>query len=50
MLHRQLRDYNRRERLARRSPTPEEVADWVGQARLLPVLLTYAPMHTAAAG
>ncbi len=41
VLHRQLRDYNRSERLARRSPTPEEVADWVGQARRLPVLLTY---------
>ena len=42
-LHRQLREYNQRERLARRSPTPEEVADWVEQARRLPVLVTYAP-------
>jgi hypothetical protein len=40
-LHRQLRDYNQEERLARRSPTPEEVADWVGQARALPRLVTY---------
>lgn len=52
VLHRQLREYNRSERLARRSPTPEEVADWVGQARRLPVLLTYAEEAsvTAAAG
>src|SRR5918993_1185960 len=46
-LHEQLRHYNRRERLARRSPTPEEVSDWVGQARRLPTLLTYQPRPAA---
>lgn len=40
-LHEKLREYNRRERLARRSPTPEEVSDWVAQARRLPKLVTY---------
>lgn len=40
-LHEQLRRYNQEERLARRSPTPEEVADWVAQARRLPQLVTY---------
>ena len=35
-LHAELRRYNREEGLARRSPTPEEVADWVAQARALP--------------
>ena len=39
-LHDRLRGHNRRERLARRSPTPEEVAAWVTQARLLPVVVT----------
>lgn len=38
-LHRQLKELNNRERFARRSPTPEEVADWVAQARALPRLL-----------
>ena len=38
-LHERLRRHNLRERLARRSPTPEEVADWVSQARQLPLLL-----------
>jgi len=42
-LHERLRRYNQDERLARRSPTPEEVADWVAQARRLPRLVTYAP-------
>ncbi len=49
VLHRQLREYNQRERLARRSPTPEEVADWVQQARRLPVLVTYAEVADRAA-
>ena len=40
-LHQRLREYNRRVRLARRSPTPEEVADWVAQARRLEPLVTY---------
>jgi predicted flap endonuclease-1-like 5' DNA nuclease len=39
-LHARLRAYNLEERLARRSPTPEEVAEWVATARLLPVLVT----------
>ena len=43
VLHERLRGHNRRERLARRSPTPEEVSDWVGQARDLPRLVTYCP-------
>lgn len=34
-LHFLLKELNGRERLARRSPTPEEVADWVVQARAL---------------
>jgi predicted flap endonuclease-1-like 5' DNA nuclease len=38
-LHEQLRDHNHAERLARRSPTPEEVAAWVAQARTLPSLV-----------
>ena len=46
-LHERLRGYNRRERLARRSPTPGEVNDWVGQARRLPTLLTYGPRPAA---
>ena len=39
-LRARLHEFNRAERLARRSPTPEEVADWVRQARELePVLV-----------
>lgn len=38
-LHARLRSYNTEERIARRSPTPEEVHDWVSQARALPPLL-----------
>jgi hypothetical protein len=34
-LHRRLVEFNAREQLARRAPTPEEVADWVHQARTL---------------
>ena len=40
-LHDRVRTYNQAERIARRSPTPEEVADWIGQARALPRLVTY---------
>ena len=40
-LHARLRAYNREERLTRRSPTPGEVEDWVGQARALPPLVGY---------
>jgi predicted flap endonuclease-1-like 5' DNA nuclease len=39
-LHEQLQRHNRAERRARRSPTPEEVAGWVAQARSLPALVT----------
>jgi chlorosome envelope protein I len=35
-LHARVREYNRQERISRRSPTPEEVAHWVAQARSLP--------------
>lgn len=38
-LHRQLFELNRMERFARRAPTPEEVADWVAQARRLPRMI-----------
>ena len=40
-LHHRLRGYNREERLTRRAPTPEEVSDWVAQARSLPKLVSY---------
>jgi predicted flap endonuclease-1-like 5' DNA nuclease len=40
-LHAQARQHSRAERLARRSPTPEEVTSWVEQARSLPKLVTY---------
>ena len=39
-LHGRLRQYNQEERIARRSPTPEEVIDWITQARGLPPLVT----------
>ena len=42
-LHDRLRAHNQSERLARRSPTPEEVTDWIEQARSLPVLVTGYP-------
>jgi hypothetical protein len=40
-LHARLRAYNLEERLARRSPTLDEVRDWVAQAMGLPVLVGY---------
>ncbi len=40
-LHERLRRYNQEERIARRSPTPEEVAEWVEQARQLAPLISY---------
>ena len=40
-LHAELRDLNQAERIARRSPTAEEVADWVAQARALRPLVGY---------
>lgn len=48
-LHGRLREYNQAERLARRSPTPEEVEDWVGQARALPPVLAAAERGDGAA-
>lgn len=39
-LHERLRRHNQAERIARRSPTPEEVQDWVAQARALPVIVS----------
>jgi predicted flap endonuclease-1-like 5' DNA nuclease len=38
-LHRRLHELNTVERLARRAPTPEEVQDWITQARSLPRLV-----------
>jgi predicted flap endonuclease-1-like 5' DNA nuclease len=38
-LHARLAEINARERFARRAPTADEVADWVRQARALPLLL-----------
>jgi predicted flap endonuclease-1-like 5' DNA nuclease len=38
-LRRRLYELNAAQRLARRAPTPEEVEDWVGQARTLPQLV-----------
>jgi hypothetical protein len=35
-LHRRLVEFNTRERLTRRTPKLEEVADWVHRARALP--------------
>ena len=49
-LHGRLRQYNRQHRLARRSPTPEEVEDWVRQARQLPKLLTWRSEPALAVG
>lgn len=40
-LHERVRAYNTAERLARRSPAPKEVEDWVRQAKALPVIVTY---------
>lgn len=39
-LHARLRRHNAEQRLTRRSPTLEEVTDWVAQARSLPRLVT----------
>lgn len=36
-----LRDYNQRERLARRSPTRDEVEHWIEQAKALDPVVTY---------
>lgn len=45
-LHQALRRFNEAERLARRSPTPEEVADWIAAARAAPVCVIEAPPTT----
>ena len=49
-LHERLRQHNAAGRLARRSPTAEEVTDWIDQARRLPVRVTYQPLDEEAAG
>ncbi len=41
-LHAALRTYNLEERLARRSPTMEEVVEWVEAAQSLPLVVSYA--------
>ncbi len=40
-LHDALRRYNLNERLARRSPTLDEVAAWIAEARALPITVSY---------
>jgi chlorosome envelope protein I len=42
-LHARVREYNKLERISRRSPTPEEVAHWVAQARRLPARVEEVP-------
>lgn len=49
-LHRQVRDHNLEYRIARRSPTPEEVTRWVAQAQQLPRLIETVPQETVPAG
>ena len=48
-LHERLHHYNAASQLARRSPTADEVADWIAQARQLPILVTYPPRDQEAA-
>ena len=48
-LHARLHRYNAASQLARRSPTADEVADWIDQARQLPILVTYPPRDQEAA-
>ena len=45
----QLSELNARARLTRRSPSAEEVAAWIDQARKLPKLVSYAPHGREAA-
>ncbi len=47
-LHAALRSFNMHERLARRSPTMEEVSEWVSKARMLPIVITYSAPANAA--
>ena len=49
-LHERLRQHNQTYRLARRSPTLEEVVDWVRQAQSLPVLVDWQPERAIAVG
>jgi len=46
-LHAALRAYNLEERLARRSPTLEEVVEWIDTGRALPAVVTYAASVTS---
>lgn len=48
-LHQRLHAYNRAVRLTVRSPTLEEIIDWIDQARELPALVTYAAAQDEAA-
>ena len=48
-LHERLRRHHETHHLTRRSPTADEVADWIGQARRLPILVTYQPRDQEAA-
>jgi predicted flap endonuclease-1-like 5' DNA nuclease len=41
-LHAALRAYNLEERLARRSPTMEEVVEWIETAQSLPIVVSYS--------
>ena len=45
-LHRQVRDHNLEYRIARRSPTPEEVTRWVAQAQELSRVIETLPRET----
>jgi chlorosome envelope protein I len=46
-LHARVREYNRQERISRRSPTPDEVAYWISQARQLPPRVETVPVNPA---
>ncbi|HEX2527078.1 MAG TPA: DUF4332 domain-containing protein [Geminicoccus sp.] len=46
-LHARVREYNRQERISRRSPTPDEVAYWISQARQLPPRVEAVPVNPA---
>ncbi len=48
-LHAALRTYNLEEQLARRSPTMEEVAEWIDTARSVPVVVSYGSNAAPAA-
>ena len=45
-LHAALRHFNEEERFARRSPTPEEVVDWIAAARAATPCLAEAPARS----